>query len=203
MKSLAALAEYRDKETGNHLRRICEYSRILGREVHRLQPYSFNISEDYVSDMYISSMLHDIGKVGVPDTVLLKPGPLSHGEWDTMKRHTEWGYVILNHADQELGEQSFLTLSSRIALFHHEKYDGSGYPRGLAGEEIPLSARISAIADVYDALRSKRPYKEAWSHQQAADELVKNGGRHFDPSLIEIFKQVNPEFDHIKHEFED
>ena len=203
MKSLAMLAEYRDMETGNHLHRICELNRRISEVVHTEQPYSFHISSDYVDDIYLSAMLHDIGKVGVPDSILLKNGSLSGQEWDVMRKHTVWGWDILHQADRELGEQSFLTLASRIALAHHEHYDGSGYPRGLTGEEIPLSARISAISDVYDALTSKRPYKEAWSHEQAINEILSEKGKHFDPVLIEVVQEIEGDLKRIKHDFPD
>ena len=148
-------------------------------------------------------MLHDIGKVAVPDQILLKPGPLTSGEWDVMKKHTNWGYTILNQADHELGEQSFLTLASRIALHHHEWYDGSGYPRGLAGEGIPLSARIGAVADVYDALTSRRPYKEAWNHHKAAEEVSRLGGSQFDPVIADIFVRLEEKFQSVRAQFPD
>lgn len=203
MKSLAMLAEYRDMETGNHLHRICEFNKQICEVIHTSQPYSFHISSDYVDDIYLSGMLHDIGKVGVPDSILLKSGTLSSQEWDVMRKHTVWGWDILHHADKELGEQSFLTLASRIALAHHEHYDGKGYPRGLKGDEIPLSARISAISDVYDALTSQRPYKEAWSHEQAIEEIVSEKGKHFDPVLIEVIESIEGDLKRIKHDFPD
>lgn len=203
MKTLAALAEYRDRETGNHLHRICEYNRILTQKVFEKQPYEFTIGSDYVDDLLISGMLHDIGKVGVPDTILLKPGTLDNGEWDVMKKHTQWGWNILNQADKELGEQSFLTLSSRIALHHHERHDGTGYPDGLKGEEIPLSARICAISDVYDALTSIRPYKEPWSHERTVEEIIKAKAKHFDPVLTEMFQGMEQQFHKVRRDFPD
>jgi hypothetical protein len=203
MKSLAMLAEYRDMETGNHLHRICEYNKQISEKVHEAQPYSFHLSSDYVDDIYLSGMLHDIGKVGVPDSILLKAGSLSVNEWDIMRKHTVWGWDILHQADQELGEQSFLTLASRIALAHHEWYNGNGYPRGLRGENIPLSARISAVSDVYDALTSRRPYKEAWTHDQAVEEILKEKGKQFDPVIVEILENIENDFRRIKHDFPD
>jgi PAS domain-containing protein len=203
MKSLARLAEYRDMETGNHLHRICEFNRLLTKGVYESQPYHFHIGEDYVNDIYLSGMLHDIGKVAVPDQILLKPGSLSLDEWDVMKKHTLLGWDILKEADHELGEQSFLTLASRIALSHHERYDGTGYPKKLEGEDIPLSARISAISDVYDALTSKRPYKDAWSHSQAVEEILSQRGTQFDPVLMDIFSDLENEFLRIKSELPD
>jgi hypothetical protein len=198
MKSLAKLAEYRDMETGNHLHRICEFNRLMTRKVHEQQPYFFHIGEDYVQDIYLSGMLHDIGKVGVPDQILLKDGGLTESEWEVMKKHTLWGWDILREADHELGEQSFLTLASRIALSHHEHFDGNGYPKKLRAEDIPLSARISAISDVYDALTSKRPYKDAWPHDRAAEEIIRQTGEQFDPVLVDIFENIETEFQKVK-----
>ena len=149
----------------------------------------------------MSVMLHDIGKVSIPDHILLKPGKLDAGEWETMKKHTIFGWEVLHKADQELGEQSFLTLAASIALSHHEKYDGTGYPHGSKGEKIPLSARISAIADVYDALTSKRPYKEAWSHERAVEEIARLAGSHFDPVLVGIFGDIHDEFARVRELF--
>ncbi len=203
IRALARLAEYRDAETGNHLQRICEYSRLIASEIRRRNPYSFTIGQDYVADIHISSMLHDIGKVGVPDSILLKPGPLDAGEWEVMKNHTVWGWAILNRADRELGEQSFLTLASTLALHHHERYDGTGYPHGLAGEKIPLSARIVALADVYDALVNLRPYKEPWRHERVREEIVSQRGRQFDPAITDIFLSVEQEFLAISRRFPD
>jgi HD-GYP domain-containing protein (c-di-GMP phosphodiesterase class II)/PAS domain-containing protein len=203
MKSLAKLAEYRDKETGGHLLRICEYMKLLAIDLRTAQPFSFPIAEDYIDDIYLSGMLHDIGKVGVPDQVLLKPGPLSSDEWVLMKKHTNWGYSILSQADRELGEQSFLTLASQIALHHHEWYDGSGYPVGSSGEHIPLSARIGALADVYDALTSRRPYKDAWAHDRAVEEIRSLRGTHFDPAIVDIFLNRESAFSRVRQRFPD
>jgi len=203
IKALARLAEFRDQETGNHLQRICEYTHALASEVYRLNPYSFKISRGYQNDIYVSSMLHDIGKVGIPDSILLKPGKLTREEWDVMKKHTLWGWETLVQADREMGEQSFLTLAATIALNHHERYDGSGYPNGLRGEDIPLSARITAVADVYDALTTRRPYKEAWSHERATEELVKQRGLQFDAVLIDIYLSIEDRFHEIRTRFPD
>ncbi len=201
ISALARLAEYRDAETGYHLQRIGEYSRLLAAQIKEKNPLSYSISEDYVSDISISSMLHDIGKVAVPDSILLKPGSLNKEEWDIMKNHTTWGWAILDKADRDLGEQSFLTLATTVALHHHERYDGRGYPKQLSGEDIPLSARIVAIADVYDALTTKRPYKDPWTHERAVEEIYKQKGRQFCPVLIELFPEVEEEFRKIREKF--
>ena len=201
IRTLARLAEYRDPETGYHLQRICEYTRLLALKVHERSPYAFKITRDYSDDLSISSMLHDIGKVSIPDNILLKQGPLDPHEWEVMKKHTVFGWEVLHKADRELGEQSFLTLAATIALSHHERFDGKGYPYGSVGEQIPLSARISSIADVYDALTSSRPYKEAWSHERATEEILAGGAGHFDPVLIEIFRDVHGLFAEVRRQF--
>jgi HD-GYP domain-containing protein (c-di-GMP phosphodiesterase class II) len=202
IRALARLAEYRDPETGFHLQRICEYTRLLAFEVHERAPYhDYRISREYGDDMSVSSMLHDIGKVSIPDSILLKPGKLDSTEWELMKKHTIFGWEVLHKADMELGEQSFLTLAASIALSHHERFDGSGYPNGTAGDAIPLSGRISAVADVYDALTTARPYKEAWSHERARDEIVGGAGSHFDPVLVDIFRDVHGRFAEVRQRF--
>jgi len=201
IRTLARLAEYRDPETGIHLQRICEYTRLMAMQVYERAPYSFRITKEKAEDISMSSMLHDIGKVSIPDHILLKPGKLDAAEWEMMKKHTVYGWEVLHKADRELGEQSFLTLAASIALSHHEHYDGTGYPNGQVGEQIHLSARISAIADVYDALTSDRPYKEAWSHEQAVAEMVEQSGSHFDPVLVDIFRDIHPEFADVRRVF--
>lgn len=201
IRTLARLAEYRDQTTGFHLQRICEFSRLLAVEVHRRAPYPFRISMEYADDISISSMLHDVGKVSTPDHILLKPGKLDPDEWEIMKKHTVFGWEVLHKADRELGEQSFLTLAASIALSHHERYDGSGYPNGTVGEQIPLSARICAVADVYDALTSRRPYKQAWSHEDASRLIVQQSGRHYDPVLVEIFRYLDSQFVEVHRRF--
>jgi HD-GYP domain-containing protein (c-di-GMP phosphodiesterase class II)/PAS domain-containing protein len=201
IKSLSRLAEYRDVETGSHLQRIGEYSRLLASRVREVDPYAFTITEDYAQDISVSSMLHDIGKVAIPDHILLKRGRLTGEEWRTMKNHTTWGGAILAQADRELGEQSFLTLASKIALHHHERYDGDGYPSRLSGEEIPLSARIVAVADVYDALAAQRPYKPPWPHERIVAEIGEQRGRQFDPVLVDIFMEKAARFRDIREKF--
>jgi response regulator RpfG family c-di-GMP phosphodiesterase len=201
IRALARLAEHRDPETGHHLQRICEYARLLAAQVYQHAPYSFRITREYGDDLSLSSMLHDIGKVSIPDSILLKPGKLDADEWGIMKRHTVFGWEVLSKADKELGEQSFLTLAATIALSHHERYDGTGYPHSIKGENIPLSARISSLADVYDALTTARPYKEPWSHDRAMDEIVRQSGSHFDPVLVEIFTGMHEQFAEVHRLF--
>lgn len=201
IRALARLAEFRDQETGGHLIRICEYTGIIARELQARQIPGYEISDQYLNDLILSSMLHDIGKVAVPDAILRKKMYLSDEEWETMRNHTLWGWQILHQADKELGEESFLTLASQIALYHHEKWDGTGYPHNLAGLEIPLSARIEALADVYDALTSSRPYKPAWSHDEAVQEIIHLKGSHFDPLLVDIFLDLQDKFLSVKENF--
>ncbi|MBN1525916.1 MAG: HD domain-containing protein [Spirochaetales bacterium] len=201
IRALARLAEFRDHETGEHLKRIGEYTRLLATEVYKQAPYSFKIRMEYPEEIFLSSMLHDIGKVAIPDTILHKPGVLSDEERTAMKNHTVYGWSILTQADQELGEQSFLTLAAQIALSHHERWDGSGYPNQLSGEKIPLSARISAVADVYDALTTERPYKKSWSHEKAVTEINQKCGIHFDPVLVNIMNTIEKKMLEIRYSF--
>ncbi|MGA2378989.1 MAG: HD domain-containing phosphohydrolase [Spirochaetia bacterium] len=201
IRSLARLAEYRDPETGYHLQRICEYTRLIAMQVHLRAPYSFRITAEYANDISLSVTLHDIGKVSIPDHILLKPGKLDPEEWEMMKKHAVFGWEVLHKADRELGEQSFLTLAASIARSHHERFDGKGYPEGAAGDQIHLSARIAAIADVYDALTTARPYKEAWSHERAVAEILGQAGIQFDPVLVAIFRDLNDQFADVRRRF--
>ena len=184
---LAKLAESRDDCTGGHLERVREYSRMITRAICQLPKYMHYITPAYINDIYLSSILHDIGKVSVPDAILLKPGRLTAEEFDIIKQHTIVGGNALAAVDAELKEQSFLTLGKEIAYYHHEAWDGNGYPEGLEGEAIPLSARIVALADVYDALTTKRVYKDAYSHEKAVDIILEEKGRKFDPEIVEAF----------------
>ncbi|MFH1216095.1 MAG: HD domain-containing phosphohydrolase [Pseudomonadota bacterium] len=185
--ALAKLAEFRDKDTGNHLERIREYSRILACEIAQRLNYRDYVTQEYIDDIYLSSILHDIGKVGIPDNILLKRGKLSHEEFETMKCHSVYGGDALEESEKMTEGQSFLTIGKQIAYYHHEKWDGSGYPCGLSGDAIPLSARIVALADVYDALTSRRCYKPPFSHEQAREIIVKDKGSHFDPDVVDAF----------------
>ena len=197
---LAKLAEYRDEGTGTHLERIREYARILAVQLAENSKYSDRIDQQYIDDIYQSSILHDIGKVGTPDAVLLKPGELTEDEFDIIKRHTEMGGNALQAIESQIEGKSFLAMGKDIAYNHHEKWDGSGYPRGLKGEEIPLSARIIAVADVYDALTTKRFYKEAYSHQKAKTMIVQLKNRHFDPVIVKAFVAIEDEFNRVRKE---
>lgn len=203
MVGLAKLAETRDPETGQHLERMRNYSRLMCEELSTLPEYRLYINDDYIQDIYNSSPLHDIGKVGIPDAILLKPGRLTPQEFEIMKKHASIGGDALRAADQNLEGESFLTLGKEIAYHHHEKWDGTGYPDGLKGMDIPLSARVVALADVYDALTSKRVYKEAISHDQARAIIIDSSGSHFAEEVVRAFLKRENDFLKIKDEFRD
>ncbi len=193
---LAQLAEYRDQETGNHLEQIREYSRILALELSTWPEYESRITSTYIESIYYASILHDIGKVGIPDAILLKEGKLTEEEFSIMKQHSMVGGDVLEAVITKKTEKSFLTMGKKIAYSHHEKWDGSGYPLGLQREEIPLSACIVALADVYDALTSKRCYKAAFSHEKAKEIIIQGKGKHFSPDIVTAF--LNREQDFIQ-----
>jgi len=191
---MASLAEHRDPETGGHIKRTQNYVRAIASEINTHEKYKNIITQDVVENLYKTAPLHDIGKVGVPDSILLKPGKLTKEEFDEMKNHPTYGRDSLVDACERLGSNSFLQSAIEIAYAHHEKWDGSGYPQGLRGEEIPLPGRIMAIADVYDALISKRVYKDAFSHEKARSIIVEGKGNHFDPDLIDAFLKIEDQF---------
>ncbi|MFH0974381.1 MAG: HD domain-containing phosphohydrolase [Spirochaetota bacterium] len=199
--ALSKLAEVRDRETGEHLERIRRYS-ILTAQIYKYTNNKYNITNIFLRDLYDSSILHDIGKVGIPDAILRKDGPLTREEFEVIKTHIYVGYNALKTASKELGENSFLKMAMDIILYHHERWDGTGYPEGLKGEEIPLAARIVTISDIYDALVSKRPYKDALSHE-AAMEIMKAQESFFDPDLFKIFIENALEYDLIRKHFID
>ncbi len=185
--ALAKLAESRDSDTGAHLERVRTYSRVIAEHLARLPKYRDQVNAEYVRLIYLTSPLHDIGKVAVPDQILLKPGPLTEAEFEIMKTHTLRGAETLEAALKQYPTARFLRMARDIAASHHEWYDGSGYPRGLAGQAIPLSARIVALADAYDALTSKRVYKDAFTHEKARAAVLKGRGTHFDPDVVDAF----------------
>lgn len=185
--SLAKLAESRDPETGAHLDRISRYCRLLAAAAAGDPAFRGQIDEDFVDSITISSPLHDIGKVGIPDAVLLAPRRLTPEETAVMRRHPEIGAAAVRRAMAKSPGVSFLAMGYDIALCHHERYDGDGYPRGLKGAQIPLSARIMAVADVYDAFRSHRVYRPGLSHEETKRMLVDGRGTQFDPALLDLF----------------
>jgi putative two-component system response regulator len=198
--ALSKLAETRDNETGAHLLRMREYSLFLARRLARDSAYAAEIDGQFLADLYRSAPLHDIGKVGIPDSILLKPGPLTPAEFETMKRHTTIGANILDQALTQTRAARFLTMAASIARFHHERWNGSGYPLKLAGKTIPLAARIVAVADVYDALTSERPYKRAWPRERAEQFILEQSGSHFDPVIVASFARCMEDFARIGRE---
>ena len=203
--ALASLAETRDTDTGNHIRRTKHFVRLLAEKVRRHPRFAAELDDDAMIDiLFKSAPLHDIGKVGVPDRILLKPGRFEPEEFAIMKGHTTLGHRSLAHAEAELGfEMPFLKHAKEIALYHQEKWDGSGYPEGLAGEAIPLSARLMAVADVYDALISRRVYKAAMPHAKAVEIIREGRGQHFDPDLVDAFLELQEEFQEVARRYAD
>ncbi|HEX7180698.1 MAG TPA: HD domain-containing phosphohydrolase [Thermoanaerobaculia bacterium] len=197
LMTLAKLAESRDSATGQHLERMAAYSRRLAEELAS-GPYRGELGEDFVEHLFKSSPLHDIGKVGIPDAILRKPGPLAQEEWAVMRRHPEIGGDTLRGVIERYRGNTFLSMGMEIAYFHHERWDGSGYPRGLTGRQIPLAARIVAVADAYDAITSDRPYKAGCNHEEAVRRIVVDRGRHFDPVLVDAFLECHREFAGIR-----
>lgn len=187
MESMAAVAETRDPETGGHIKRTQGYVKIIAERLKRNGHHPDILTDDYIELLFASAPLHDIGKVGVPDNILLKAGKLTDEEFVTMKRHTEYGRHIIQSTTQRIQGDNFLYIAGEIASSHHEKWDGSGYPLGLAGEDIPLSGRIMAVADVYDALISRRCYKPPMSHDHALAIMSEARGKHFDPVVFDAF----------------
>ncbi len=192
--ALAKLAESRDPDTGAHLERVRSYCRLLANELRHHAIFPSEIDDAFVRLIFETSPLHDIGKVAIPDSILLKPGKLTAEEFTIMKTHTTQGAKTLAAAMGEFPNADFLRMAHDIALCHHERFNGSGYPLGLSGDAIPLCGRIVALADVYDALTSKRVYKSACSHEEAVDAIVAEKGEHFDPVIVEMFLKVQNEF---------
>ena len=190
---LAKLAESRDSDTGQHLERIALYSTRLAEALRRHPKFRTQISGQFVRLIGVSSALHDIGKVGIEDSILLKPGTLTEMERKRMQLHTIVGANCIAEIEQRLGNSNFLQMAREIAFYHHEHWDGSGYPRGIKGEDIPLAARIVAVADVYDALTSCRVYKPAFPHEECVDIIRASAGTQFDPKIVEVFLQIEPQ----------
>jgi response regulator RpfG family c-di-GMP phosphodiesterase len=182
------------------LERIREYAKGLAEEMAENSRYKGIITREFIDDIYQSSILHDIGKVGIPDAILLKPGQLTTEEFEIIKRHTILGGDAIRAIESRIVGKSFLYLAREIAYHHHEKWDGSGYPRGFKGDEIPLAARIVALADVYDALTTKRFYKEAYSHEKSKQIIVDLKNSHLDPEIVDTFLVLEAEFNRIREE---
>jgi putative two-component system response regulator len=202
--ALGSLAETRDNETGNHIRRTQNYIRLLALKLQDHPRFRSHLSERQIEALYKSASLHDIGKVGIPDRILLKPGKLTPEEFRIMQTHTTLGRDAIASAEGHLQTGSqFLHLAREIAYSHHEKWDGSGYPLGLSGEDIPASARLMAVADVYDALISKRVYKAAFSHEVAVKIITEGRGTHFDPVIADAFLELADDFRELAARFSD
>ncbi len=196
IEALGAIAEYKDPETGSHLNRVSAFTRELAKALKEKPGYEF-INEHFIDLIELSSPLHDIGKVGVPDHILLKPGKLTPDEWKIMKQHTVFGAQAIKKILKNFSYPEFLEMGHNIALYHQEFWNGKGYPEGLAGEDIPPEARIMAVADVYDALRSKRPYKEALTHEVVKKVIVQSRETHFDPRIVDAFIELEAKFEKI------
>ena len=201
--TIVTMVGSRDHETGGHINRTSNYVVVLAEQLVRAGLFTRELTKANIDMLKRSAPLHDIGKVGIDDKILKKPDKLAPEEFNAMKEHTIIGGSALGEARQMMDEPSFLDIASVLALCHHEKWDGSGYPRGLKGEDIPLFARIMAIADVYDALISVRPYKKAFSHEEAVSIMMQGSGTHFDPRLTEAFEAVHEEFNAIARRFAD
>ncbi len=190
IRRLGRAGEYRDNETGMHVLR-------MSRSSHRLA-LAAGLGEEYAGLILCASPMHDVGKIGIPDAILLKPGKLEADEWETMKTHTEIGSDIIGDHDSDL-----IRMARTITIVHHEKWDGSGYPNGLKGEDIPIEGRITAICDVFDALTSQRPYKKAWNVDDAIAFINEQAGKHFDPQLLRLFNEVLPDILKIREQYAD
>lgn len=202
--ALTSLAETRDSDTGNHISRTQHYVKVLAKKLQTHPHFSPYLSDTMIETLFKSAPLHDIGKVGIPDSILLKPAKLTPEEFEIMKSHTTLGKKAIEHAEEQLGMSvAFLDVAKEIAYSHHEKWDGSGYPLGLKGNEIPICGRLMAVADVYDALIAKRVYKERFSHEKAVEIILEGRGKHFDPDVVDAFEALKETFHEIAIRFSD
>jgi len=195
--TLAQLAELRDDDTGAHLERVRDYCELLARKLAEGSPYADHISDEFIDCIQHASPLHDIGKVAIPDHILLKPGKLTVDEFEAMKTHAVIGAENMQTVFNRYADNPFIGMGIEIALYHHERWDGSGYPDGLVGKNIPLSARIMAVADCYDAIRSNRCYRKGLDHEKVKEILLEESGSHFDPEIIKAFIALEDRFKHI------
>jgi putative two-component system response regulator len=204
VRAIALLAETRDNETGNHLRRTQKYVKALAQQLQTHPRFSDELTDAAIESLYKSAPLHDIGKVGIPDRILLKESKLDFNEFEIMKTHTTLGHAALVKAEEGADyATAFLRYAKEITLCHQEKWDGSGYPQGLRGDAIPISARLMALADVYDALISKRVYKPGFSHAEASGIIHRGSGSHFDPDIVTAFGAIEAQFQKIAIDFAD
>ena len=201
--AMSKLAESRDPETGEHLERMREYCKFIAQKLRNTLKYQTIIDSQFIENIYAASPLHDIGKVGIEDRVLLKPGKLTEEEWVLMRQHPVIGANTLRAVDNQHPGNQFIKVGIAIAEFHHEKWDGSGYPYGLKAESIPLEARILALGDVFDALTSQRCYKKAFSPEKTRQIIMESDGSHFDPDIVRIFLENEAEFFRIRKEYQD
>ncbi|NCB35849.1 MAG: HD domain-containing protein, partial [Clostridia bacterium] len=192
--ALSKLAEFRDETTGHHLERTSEFCKMLAVQLSAKSPYAQSITPDFIRNIYYSAPLHDIGKVGIPDNILLKPGRLLPEEFEVMKTHVLLGSLALQKVLDEYPRNTFIKMGVQLTKYHHEKWNGKGYPDGLSGDAIPLPARIMALADVYDALRSCRPYKEGFSHEESVRIIREDSGQSFDPVIVDAFLALADDF---------
>lgn len=200
--ALANMAEARDDDIGQHIARVQALCKLLAIQLKNNSIYSDQIGDNFVEALYLASPLHDIGKVSIPDDVLLKPARLTTEEFEVMKTHAEIGAKNLEKVRAKYPQNEFISMGKNIAMTHHEKWNGAGYPIGLQGEDIPLAGRIMAVVDVYDALRSKRVYKEAFSHEKSYNIIVNDAGTHFDPVIVDAFKALEKQFEKIRDEMD-
>ena len=203
IETVANVAETRDPETGGHIKRTQHYVRALSLQLRGRPKYKAVLDDVTIELLFRSAPLHDLGKVGVPDSILLKPASLTPEEFEKMKLHTTYAHNIISAAEQRLGKSSFLRIARELAYSHQEKWDGSGYPNGLKGEEIPLAGRLMAVADVYDALISRRPYKQPMPHEEAVKRITEGRGTHFDPEVVTAFLEIQDQFRRIAGRFAD
>ncbi len=203
LEAIANITETRDSETGDHIRRTRSYVKALAEYIRKKPAYAATVDDAYIEHLFQSAPLHDLGKVGIPDHILLKPGKLSAAEFEEIRKHPVYGKRVIDAAQAKLGDISFLKFAGEMVLYHHEQWDGKGYPTGLKGEEIPLSGRIMAIADVYDALISDRPYKKGFPHEKAVEIILAGRGSQFDPQLVDAFGGIHATFKAIAEQFAD
>ena len=196
--ALVTLAESRDNSTGQHIERVSRYCRILAEKLRDIGTLD-EIDDRFIANLTYAAPMHDIGKVGISDAILLKPGKLTTDEFDIIKHHTILGARTLKQVHAQYPKNEFIRMGMDVARWHHEKWNSKGYPDGLEGEEIPISARIMAVVDVYDALRSERPYKKRLPHDQATEIIISEAGSHFDPVVVEAFQSVAPQFSRLSH----
>ncbi len=203
IESMGTLAEYRDPETGGHIKRTKSYIKLLAEQLKTHPNFSSFLTSETIEKLCKSAPLHDIGKVGISDQILLKPGKLTDEEFEKMKKHTIYGRDALYLAEQKLGKNSFLHLALEMAESHQEKWDGSGYPNAWSGCQIPIAGRLMAVADVYDALISRRAYKKPFPHSKAVEIIQEGKGQHFDPDVVDAFMEITEEFRQIAIKYAD